>query len=636
MSKNYSRLLVDNDISRREFIAGVTGLGVSVAGANSMAAALSDQPDPATGSTAKIEPGKLVRDRTGGELVIDFMAEWDVPYLFGLAGSEEVGLLDALVDHDVKFATAVHENCAMAMADGYSRSTGKTSIVSLHSVAGAAYALGQVVTSFRDRVPVVICAGRQSSNFRGADGFLEAPNLHDLPRDYARWTWDVMDPATIPEVLRRAFLLAEAPPGGPTFVTFSKDMYEKKVPKVEILPRSRSRVDYDVAPPKRHVNAIVDALENASAPLIFLGNETIRWEISEEIAGIAEATGAAVALSNKIPVTFPNTHPNFIGADPLDKELLATLDFFWSVGAPMFLHGNRSPEPYISRSVRTFHTGLDEEQVARNYPVDSAALADIKATAAAVLRELKARGTRNSTKWIEGLASKRRSGIEAIEKRTWNDTPIAPTRLGRELDRIIGENAFVVNEMATSDAVVTNQIRFDHSKPYAERRRNFDATGGVLGWGVAAAIGVKIGNPDKEVWCLTADGCLNFGMQSLWSAARYEVPLPIVVFNNGHYQANRYNFSRYNGNMNRTNRYIGVNLGHPDIGYVDLARGYGIDGERVTDPADIAPALQRARDAMFEGRAYLVDVKIATQGTGADMDYYDFFSVAAQQKLHAG
>ena len=229
---------------------------------------------------------------------------------------------------------------------------------------------------------------------------------------------------------------------------------------------------------------------------------------------------------------------------------------------------------------------------------------------------------------------RRWEAVRKVEESTWSDTPIAPSRLGRELDRVMAGNAFVVNELATSDGVVMNQVQFDHAVPYAERRRNFDATGGVLGWGVAAAIGVKIGNPDTEVLCLTADGCLNFGVQALWSAARYQVPLPIVVFNNGLYQANRLNFFRYNGKMAQTGKYVGVNIGHPDLGYVELAKGYGIEGERVVDPQQIAPALQRAKAAMEQGRPYVVDVKIAEAGPGAHtgaLDYYDFFSVAGQQ-----
>jgi benzoylformate decarboxylase len=288
-----------------------------------------------------------VKDLTGGELMAEFLIDWNVPYVFGLAGSEEIGFLDALVDRtQLNYATCIHEHVAMAMADGYSRSTGDTSIVCLHSVAGTAYALGQLVSSYRDRIPIVVTAGRQALDYRGQDGFLEAANLHDLPRDYAQWTWDVMSVETIPEVLRRAFLLAEAPPGGPTFVTFSKDLWEIPVASAEIIPRSRSRISYDVRPPESHVSKIADLLTEAQLPVLFVGNESIRYEVSDEVADIAAATGALVMTSSKIPVVFPTTHPNFAGQFLEDREIVRDVDTFWSIGAHMFKLSAKPRVPY--------------------------------------------------------------------------------------------------------------------------------------------------------------------------------------------------------------------------------------------------------------------------------------------------
>ena len=98
-----------------------------------------------------------------------------------------------------------------------------------------------------------------------------------------------------------------------------------------------------------------------------------------------------------------------------------------------------------------------------------------------------------------------------------------------ELDRVMEPDAEVVSELITSDAYPRRYLKFDHTRPPAERRKQYYTTSGILGWAVAAAIGTKIGNPDKEVWCLTGDGCFNFGSQALWSAARYEVPIAIVI-----------------------------------------------------------------------------------------------------------
>ncbi|MCH8302414.1 MAG: thiamine pyrophosphate-binding protein [Proteobacteria bacterium] len=625
-----SKDLLDSAISRRTFIQRMTAAGVSLVGAQAMAQSLAGPGDVAH----SLEANKILKNLTGGELMAEFLIDWNIPYVFGLAGSEEIGFLDALVDRTaLNYATCIHEQVAMAMADGYSRSTGDTSIVCLHSIAGAAYALGQLVSTYRDRIPVVVTAGRQATGYRGQDGFLEDANLKDMPKGYAQWTWDVMSAETIPEVLRRAFLLAEAPPGGPTFVTFSKDLWEVPVAKAEIIPRSRSRVSYDVRPPESHVSKVADLLTEAQLPVLFVGNEAIRYEVSEEVAGIADALGALVMTASKIPVVFPNTHPNFAGQFLDDREIVREIDAFWSIGAHMFKRGAKPQVPYLNRSTRIMHTGLNDGEVARNYPVDTAAIADIKTTTAAVLDELTQRNLKSSAiqarrRWIHEYRSRRLKQIDDFEKLHWDDAPISLPRLFRELDRQMESDAYIVSEVVTSDDHIRRYVTFDHKAAPDERRRNFDTTGGILGWGCAAALGVKIGNPEKEVWCLTGDGAFNFGSQALWSATRYEVPVGFIVFNNGEYQANRRNSGLYQGRMAETGKFLGVNLGHPDINYVSMAHAYGIEGERIEGPAGLAAAIGRCKRAMADGRPYLVDVIIERRFDGKDSDWYDFFSVA--------
>jgi len=632
-----SRLLLDGKISRRSFISRLSQAGVTLAGATAMADALAADDNAATTDVSAPERGRVLEDHTGGELMAEFLIDWQVPYVFGLAGSEEVGFLDALVDRtQLQYATCLHESAAMAMADGYSRATGRTPIVQLHSVAGAAYALGQLAGSFRDNMPVVVMAGRQSANFRGQDGFLEAANLHQLPQDYARWTWDLMSAETIPEVMRRAFLLAEAPPGGPTFVTMSKDLQETTVAAAEIVPRSRSRVATEVAPSDEHVQRIADALLAAQLPVLFVGNEAIRYEISGEVAGIAEEIGAMVMTASKVPVVFPNTHPNYAGQFQDDRAIMPDIDAFWSLGAPMFKTGARPGKPLLSRSATVMHTSLVQSEVGRNYPVDIASIASIKSTSAAVLAELKTRDTNTSAirdrqRRVNEYSAERRRSYEEAANSAWNNVPISSPRLLSELDRRMDPDACIVSEIVSNDKFIRRHLSFDHTRPFAERRRNFDTVSGVLGWGVAASIGVKMGNPHKEVWCLTGDGALNFGSQALWSAVRYEVPIGVIVFNNGQYQANRQNQNRYKGRMLQTGKYIGVSLRHPDISYVKMAETYGMEGERVEEPAELADALLRCQRAMRDGRPYLIDVKIETFDAGSDSEWYDFFSIAKNE-----
>jgi benzoylformate decarboxylase len=628
------KLFLDEEIDRRAFIRRLTVAGVSLMGANTIANSLAETGGKDTVMPVRPEAGRILENLTGGEAMCEFLKDWEIPYIFGIAGSEEVGFLDALVDRpELHYMTSLHEGAAMAMADGYSRSTGATSVVQLHSVAGVAYALGQLVGSYRDRIPVVVTAGRQSTNFRGHGGFLESPGLEDLPKDYTQWTWDVMHAGTITEVLRRAFLLAEAPPGGPAFVTFSKDLWETRIGSTGIIPRSRSRVSSEVVPLEQDITRIVDRLVAARRPCLFLGNECIRHEISDEIAAIAETIGAMVMLSVKIPVVFPNNHPNFVGEVMVeDSSLLRQIDCFWSVGGHMFKFFNLPNTPVFSPDTLIMHTSMVETDIGRNYPVDVATVSSIGSTTQLVLQELRKRrldssAIRDRQNKLARYTGKMRKAFQDNAKKEWNDKPIATSRLAVELDRVMDPGAYVVSELISSDSYPRQYMTFDYHQPPAQRRRNFYTTSGVLGWGVAAAIGAKIGNPGKEVWCLTGDGCLNFGSQALWSAARYEVPIAVVIFNNGEYAANRHAQNTYRGRIYETGKYVGVNLGHPDIDYVHMAAAYGIEGERVTDPDQLTAALTRCRNAVHGGRPYLVDVRIAKYAHGKDSDWYDSYSV---------
>ena len=186
-----------------------------------------------------------------------------------------------------------------------------------------------------------------------------------------------------------------------------------------------------------------------------------------------------------------------------------------------------------------------------------------------------------------------------------------------------GENAAFLFAAASSD-----YLTIDGTVPYERRRRAFGTSSGVLGWGLPAAIGVAIGRPGRETWCIVGDGSANFAIQALWSAARYEAPVAYVIMNNGQYQANRMNMERYPGRMLATGRYPGVSLSHPEIDFVSLARGYGVEGEVVADPGRLAEAFARAKAAIGEGRPYLVDVRVETRYGTFDPDWYGQFSIA--------
>ena len=632
--KQTARLFLENKIGRRAFMARLGRVGVASAAASGMAGTLEAGAAPAEAE----EDGRLLRDKTGGELMAEFLLERDARYVFGLGGSEEVGFLDALVDRlELQYVQGLHEGSVMSMADGYARASGETPIVNLHSVAGAGYAFAPMVNAFKDRIPVVVTVGRQATNIRGSNAFLEAVNLHQFPKDYTRWTWDVMAASTIPDVLRRAFLLAKVPPGGPTFVTFSKDLWEEPVASARIVPRSRSELSLDVAPDPELVVRAADALLAAEFPIITAGREVSRFGGADELMRIAELVGAPLFKELHVahsPHCVPTTHPHFAGMFTEDPSYPKGFDLYWSAGGTMFSLGALPPGPLVPQAATVIHTGFDAAEIGRSYPVDVPMMANVRVAAAAIRDELERRNI--DTTAVEERREKvveyhhaRREKLDAVAQSKWDQTPIATERLMTEMNRRLDPDAIVVSELVTSEPFLPAYLDIDHTRQ--KRRRNLTSSGGVLGWGVAAAVGAKIAAPERQVFALVGDGSFQFGVQALWTAVRYEVPIGIVIYNNGQYQANRKFLHAYGGRAAATGKYIGVSLGAPDIDNVSIAKGYGVEGERVADPARLGDALDRCLDAVADGRPYLLDVEIERQFGGADSDWHDFFSIARGQ-----
>ena len=624
-----AKRFLDRTMTRRSFVSTVAQMGVASGAAAQLAGTLSAQ----SSVDGPVAPGREVRDMTGGEIMAEFLLEWDVPYVFGLGGSEEVGFLDALVDRvALQYVQGLHEASVMSMADGYARASGRTAFMNVHSVAGTAHALGPMVNAFKDRIPIVIAAGRQDTRIRGHNAFLEAVNLDKLPQDYTRWTWDLLAPETIPEVMRRAFLLAHLPPGGPTFLTVSKNLFEHRVPRAEIVPRSRSTVESTLRPDPAQVSDIVDRLLAAQLPVLVAGRELNRYGGGDVVREIAELIAAPVfsdLFASHSPITFQTTHPLYGGFFAEDPTYPLGYDLFWSVGGTMFGVGAPPKAPVVPRSTQVVHTAIDATELGRNYPVDVAVMANPRLVLDQVLGELRSRSLpslviADRRRSIEAYTSARRQKLERAAEEAWGSRPISNQRLCTELNRQLDPDAILVTELITEEQMAGAYLGLN---PDGGGRRMLTTSGGCLGWGLGAAIGAKIGRPEKQVVALVGDGSLQFGVQALWTASRYEVPVAIINWNNNAYQANRKFLHLYGGRAAETGKYVGCSLDSPEIDYVALGKAYSIEAERVDDPDELGAALRRCFAATASGRPYMLDVRIRRAWGGADLTWYDFFSV---------
>ena len=608
--------LLGGQLSRRDFIimAGEVGIGAAVASQLAGIAAAAPGDEAATIS---------LRDVTGGDITCETLRSWGVEYVFGNTGGYEVGFLDALVAYpDIQYVLALQEGAVMAMADGYARVTGKTAFVNVHSITGTANALGMIVNAWADNSPVVVSVGFSSTGGDTLGVFTETAKVEAIPELFTKLSFRASELGNLAESMRHAFRLASVLPSGPVFVGVPADVWTRHIAEARIIPAARTRSATRVHPDQDAIDTAVRWIAGADNPLLVSGAELPRWGGLGELVELADKLGATVSgdtASSRSSMGFPTTHPRYLGAlrrriasqKPFDVVVLA--------GASR-LSLARGGHPLIPTQARIIEFGLREDHLARAYPADLLIYADPEV----VLRQINAGldgreldSGRIAARRGEGEALKARRQASLREKleRLWDARPISVERLAAEVDRALDDDAIIVTEGVSSDRAIWDYVNFDQP---GGGRRHLISSGGSLGWGVGAGIGAKLGAPDKSVAVLLGDGSFQFGIQALWTAKRFDLALIYIIFNNRAYQANRWGLAGLRSRAAQTGHYIGISLDDPDIDHVAIARGYGLDGERVTDPGELVAALTRAVAAQRRGRAYVLDVIVARHGGGAD------------------
>ncbi len=588
----------------------------------------------------RIPTGGEVIEASGGELMVRTLEAAGVKYVFGIPGSNEAGVMDALVDHpDLQFVLGLHEGPITAMGDGYARISGQPSLVMVHAVAGTANGLGQLANAAVDGTPIVFVAGNQDSRLRGRDAFLEWEELTALGQSCSKWTWDVLRADSIPEVIRRAFKIAGTAPRGPVFITFSKDLWAEEKVRAEMLPQERFKVAGRSRPDREAIERAAQLLLQAKSPLLLAGEDISRYGGRKQFIELAEILAAPVVgdfVAGHGHIDFPTAHPQYFGYFPGQKQFPMAFDVFFSAGGRMFSEYDHASEPIIGRDVKTIHLSIDPMRIARVYPVDVAILADSEETLTALLESVESKisaGRRKENPERLKRIAKYRGTIDAARnkqlKQEWSSEPISTSRLMAELNGAMDANAIVVTETITSDPIQAAYIDYYKGEP---GRTHVVSQGGILGWGIGAACGAKLAAPGREVVLLSGDGSFQFGIQGLWTAARYEIPVLFVILDNCSYQSNRLGLVKRAGRAAKLKKYIGSYLGDPEIDHVAIARGYGVEGNRVTKPDEIQAALQQALQTVRSGKPYVLDVLIARRFQDADATWHEKFSVGQKTK----
>jgi thiamine pyrophosphate-dependent acetolactate synthase large subunit-like protein len=443
-----------------------------------------------------------------------------------------------------------------------------------------------------------------------------------------KWFWQAQSTAAITETTRRAIKFAATSPCGPVFLSLPGNTLEQSS-KSQVWDGSLFNVAMRIRPDKDDIQAVARMLIEAKNPILNIGDEITWCRAEKELLDLANLLGAPVSGQAGMSALgywskpFPTRHPLYVGATLRTMRFLGQPDVVLNLG-------NRFSE-VAPPGAKLISIRLDPASLARGAPVDLGIVADLRlairdlidaiksaATATRLNEAAQDRAARTKTYSAQMIAER-----EAIARGLANATPISMERLGLELEANLDRDTCYIADVDSGKAM-------DPLMSFGGDDKQYFSTGpNVLGWGMAAAFGVKLARPDVPVVGVVGDGSFCFsGPQPLWSMARYKAPVTVIVLNNHSYNNERNRIWNAAGRQFESARDMTCYNGDPDVDCAKAASAFGVEGEAVKQPEQLKDAFGRAKRAIVEGRPYLLDIHIKREGLGAVSEWYPPYSLA--------
>jgi benzoylformate decarboxylase len=560
----------------------------------------------------------MSQEKIASQAYLEVAAAHGVEYVFGLPGTSGQEFIGTIADQEkIRFILALHETCVVSMADGHARVTGRPQIAQVSTLPGSANSVGALYDAYRDRSPVIVTSTNVDTRIDGRDSHTEGKNLVEMTKQFTKWSAEVHRADRIPEFLNRAFKVASTPPTGPVYLALPSNLLGESI-AVANPEAERSKITSRIAGDPDALAEAAKMLAQAKRPLIVAGSGIAKAGATEELVKLAETVAAPVVMEPRYSfLAFPTTHPqSFQIAErqpSFDLPVWGEPDVIIAIGCRLIREYRYLPEPVIKPATRCIHIEEDPWEIGKVFPVDIGIIADAKSALRALVEFYPkvAPSTEVKGERLECIRKAKDQATAEIDNRVtsgWDATPINASRLARTMDRLFEKDLLIVNESPTSKDLLMANFCFSPGRDYFS-----NSSGGYLGWGLGAAIGAKLASPKRRVVACLGDGSTMFGLQGLWTLAKYRIPLLVVVFNNRAYMAVKNQF-RGSEERIRIAAEMGAEIAGPEINFARLAETFGIFGERVEHPDAVEPALKRALE---QNGPALVDVVIA-QNTRKD------------------
>ncbi|MGL6047756.1 MAG: biosynthetic-type acetolactate synthase large subunit [Vogesella sp.] len=541
---------------------------------------------------------------SGAEILVRSLQEEGVEFVFGYPGGAVLEIYDAIFrQQQFKHVLVRHEQAAVHAADAYSRSSNKVGVALVTSGPGATNAVTGIATAYMDSIPMVVISGQVSTPAIGMDAFQEV-DMVGITRPCVKHNFLVKDINELAATIKKAFYIAASGRPGPVVVDIPKDVtqrlaefhYPESVSIRSYVPVTRGHPG--------QIKKAVNLLAEAKRPYIYVGGGAVQGNASAEVTELVKMLGVPCTNTLMGLGAYPGQDQQFLGMLGMHGTYEANMamqycDVLIAVGARFDDRVISVPSHFLSQPKKIVHIDVDPSSIAKRVKVDVPIVGDVKHVLRDMIDLLKQTGQQvppqNLANWWKQIE----------EWRSYNSllyTPsnefIKPQYVVQKLYEITGGDAII-----TSD-VGQHQMWAAQYYPFKRPKQWLNSGGlGTMGFGLPAAIGAQLANPDAQVACITGEGSIQMNIQELSTAKQYHTPVKVIALNN-----------RYLGMVRQWQEFFyGTRYSEsymdalPD--FVKIAEAYGHVGIKVENPADVEPVLREAFSPALKERLVFLDFR---------------------------
>ncbi|MCR5816132.1 MAG: biosynthetic-type acetolactate synthase large subunit [Ruminococcus sp.] len=533
--------------------------------------------------------------KTGSDIIIECLLEQGVDTVFGYPGGAVLNIYDSLYMYSdkIRHVITAHEQAACHAADGYSRTTGRTGVVIATSGPGATNLVTGIATAYMDSIPLVAITGNVPTSLLGLDSFQEV-DICGITMPIVKHNYIVKDITKLADTIREAFYIANSGRKGPVLIDVPKDI---TIGKTEYEPKEPKKiVNHNPEEINAQIDEAIEVIKNAKRPYIYAGGGVVSCNAVEEMDEFVTKVNAPVSLSLMGQCAFDNTRDEYLGmlgmhGTKASAMALNKCDVMIVLGSRFSDRVICNPNTFAS-DTKIIHIEIDPAEIDKNIVVNYSVAGDIEYILAKMNEKLP---QLDHSEWMnEVMGWKKQYALKMIPIES--DDEVLPQDVLEELDRLTNGSAILTTEVGQHQMWAAQYYNF-------KKQRHFASSGGLgtMGYGLGAAIGSKIGNPDETVINVAGDGSFFMNLNELSTLAKHKIPVIELVFENDVLgMVRQWQRLFYGKRFSQTDIERGTDL-------MKLAEAFGIEGVRITKKSEIKAGLEKALSC---GKPCLIDVVI--------------------------